>query len=102
MAININQQIEPVILIKFKYQIQFGAFLRGHSGTPINPAPVLVWCEALSYFSLGGAQNDSGRFQRESVFGHAIYINMKALQMANKPLKYYPSEALKELCVQRV
>ena len=40
MAININQQIEPVILIKFKYQIQFGAFLRGHLGTPIDPAPV--------------------------------------------------------------
>ena len=42
MAININQQIEPVILIKFKYQIQFGVILRGHSGTPIDPALVLL------------------------------------------------------------
>ena len=31
-----------VISIKFKYQIQFGAFLRGHFGTPIDPAPVLL------------------------------------------------------------
>ena len=48
MAININQQIEPVILIKFKYQIQFGAFLRGRSGTPIDPAPVLLSSKSCS------------------------------------------------------
>ena len=55
------------------------------------------WCEALSYFSLGGAQNDSGRFQRESVFGHAIFRNLKELQMAYEAVKYYASEASNEL-----
>ena len=41
MAINIDQPIEYVISIKFNYQIQFVMFLRGHPGTPIDPAPVL-------------------------------------------------------------
>ena len=61
----------------------------------------LMWCEALSYFSLGGAQNDSGRFQRESVFGHAIRRNPKELQMANKAVKYYASEPSNELCFKK-
>ena len=54
------------------------------------------WCEALSYFSPGGAQNASGRFQRESVFGHAICRNLEELQMANEAVKYYASEASDE------
>ena len=62
----------------------------------------IQWCEALSYFSLGGAQNDSGRFQRESVFGHAVSRNLKGLQMTNEAVKYYASEVLNELCFQKV
>ena len=49
---------------------------------------LLGWCEAFSHFSLGVAQNDSGRFQRESVFGHAIFRSLKELQMANQAVKY--------------
>ena len=42
MAINIDQLIEYVISIELNIQFQFGVFLRGHFGTPIDPAPVLL------------------------------------------------------------
>ena len=41
IAINIDALIKHLILIKSKHQIQFGVFLRGHFGTPMDPAPVL-------------------------------------------------------------
>ena len=88
----------------FEIQLQ-DAFQSGNQRSRSNFFPQLrkiQWCEALSYFSLGGAQNDSGRFQRESVFGHAIFRNLKELQMANEAVKYYASEALAELCFQKV
>ena len=42
MPINIDRRIEYVILIKFKYNIQFVMFRRGHLVTPIDAAPVLI------------------------------------------------------------
>ena len=56
MAINIDRLIEYVILIKFKNKVQFGVFLRGHLGTPIDPAPVLLSgkpCSTRHYQPLG-------------------------------------------------
>ena len=40
MAINIDQLIEYVISIELNIQFQFGVFLRGGPGTPIDSAPV--------------------------------------------------------------
>ena len=40
IAINTAQPIEHVISINFNIQIQFVTFIRGHPGTPIDPAPV--------------------------------------------------------------
>ena len=42
MAINIYCCTQFINLIKFSIQIQFGVFLRGHFGTPMDPAPVLL------------------------------------------------------------
>ena len=42
IAINMNRPIECVILIQFQIQIQFVTFRRGHLGTPIDAAPVLL------------------------------------------------------------
>ena len=59
MTIHVNKLMKCSISIKFKFRIQFVTFLRGHPGTPIDPATVLValcisapnaevGCEALS------------------------------------------------------
>ena len=58
MAINMNLYIKSIILINFQFQIQFVTFIRGHLGTPIDPAQLAaltfqeaeseVGCEALS------------------------------------------------------
>ena len=42
MTTDVNQCPEFTISNKFKFQIQFVMFLRGHPGTPIDPAPVLL------------------------------------------------------------
>ena len=42
MSINIDRSIKFVISTEFKLQIQFVMFIRGHPGTPIDPAPVLL------------------------------------------------------------
>ena len=42
IAIVTDQPIRYTISIKFKINIQIGTFLRGHLGTPIDPAPVLL------------------------------------------------------------
>ena len=42
MAIHVDQLLECTILIKSKFQIQLVTFRRGHPGTPIDPAPVLL------------------------------------------------------------
>ena len=42
IAINIYQCTQIINSIKFSIQIQFGVFLRGHFGTPIDTAPVLL------------------------------------------------------------
>ena len=47
IAIKKNPEIECVIPIKFQIQIQFVTFRRGHLGTPIDRAPVLL--VALSF-----------------------------------------------------
>ena len=57
MAINIDQLIEYVISIELNIQFQFGVFLRGHFGTPIDPAPVLLSgkpCSTSHYVGTGG------------------------------------------------
>ena len=57
MAINIDALIEYVILIKFKHQIQFVMFRRGHLGTPVDAAPVLLSgkpCSTSHYVGTGG------------------------------------------------
>ena len=53
MSIHINLQIEFIISIRFKFQIQFVMFIRGHPETPIDRAPVLlsgIW----AYVGTGG------------------------------------------------
>ena len=42
MAIHVDYQQGSILSIKFEFQIQFVMFLRGHPGTPIDPAPVLL------------------------------------------------------------
>ena len=42
MTIHVNQLMKCIISIKFKFQIQFVMFRRGHPGTPIDPASVLL------------------------------------------------------------
>ena len=42
MAIHVNNLTEFDIPVKFRFQIQFVTFLRGHPLTPIDPAPVLL------------------------------------------------------------
>ena len=42
IAINIFQGRQHMNLIKFLIQIQIVMFRRGHPGTPIDPAPVLL------------------------------------------------------------
>ena len=42
MTINIDQLMKYLISIKLNIQFQFGVFLRGHSGTPIDAAPALL------------------------------------------------------------
>ena len=57
MAINIFCCTQIVNLIEFSIQIQFGAFLRGHFGTPMDPAPVLlsgILCSTSHYVRAGG------------------------------------------------
>ena len=54
------------------------------SGTPSG-----AWCEALSSFSLGGAQNGSRTFQREFIFGQLVFTNLKEVQISNEAVKYY-------------
>ena len=58
MAINIDQLIEYVISIELNIQFQFGVFLRGHFGTPIDPAPVLLSGKPCSASLSGGNQVD--------------------------------------------
>ena len=42
IAINMDRLIKYIISIEFQIQIHFVTFIRGHSGTPIDPAPVLL------------------------------------------------------------
>ena len=42
MAMHTDLPLKFIISIKFKLQIQFVKFRRGHPGTPIDPAPVLL------------------------------------------------------------
>ena len=42
MTIHVNKLIKCSISTKFKFQIQFVTFRRGHHWTPIDPAPVLL------------------------------------------------------------
>ena len=55
MAMHTDRPLDCAIPIKFKFQIQFVTFIRGHPRTPIDSAPVLlsgkpcstshsVWC----------------------------------------------------------
>ena len=43
MNIHVDQLPECTIPINFNFQIQFVTFRRGHPGTPIHPAPVLLF-----------------------------------------------------------
>ena len=42
IAINTIRPTKHVISTKIQIQIQFVTFIRGHPGTPIDPAPVLL------------------------------------------------------------
>ena len=65
MSINIDWSIKYVISTEFKLQIQFVTFIRGHPGTPIDPAPVLLSGKPCSM--LGPAVNRQPGFRRELV-----------------------------------
>ena len=62
-AINIDYLELDVILIKFNHQIQFVMFSRGHLGTPIDAAPVLLSGKRCSM--LGPAVNRQPGFRPE-------------------------------------
>ena len=49
----------------------------------------IQWCEALSSFSLGGAQNGSRTFQREFIFAQLVFTNLEEVQISNETVKYY-------------
>ena len=69
MAIHTDRPSWFAISIAFKFQIQFVMFIRGHLGTPIDPAPVLLSgihsstshiCESGTPSGLRGTLNELG------------------------------------------
>ena len=58
MAIFTAEPIQHVISIKFQIQIQFVMFRRGHPGTSIDPAPVLLSGNpcSTSHFKFQGSE----------------------------------------------
>ena len=73
MAIYVNHLTKFIIPIKFRFQIQFVMFLRGHPRTPIDPAPVLLsgicWDrrQTVNLVSAGGLVEQSNAAKNNAV-----------------------------------